>query len=116
MEEEIPNKPSQIGKVHVAPETLPAPPDPNNCWKDFNYLKCLLVCCKQPLGALLLRADALLPRLQRLDWRRGVVVFLVEPREIIRRRSCWVRWVAVLKIGDTALIFWLFVLHEKLVF
>src|SRR5918993_5618158 len=116
MDEEIPNKPSQIGKLHEAPETLRAPPDPNDCWKVFNYFKCLLVCCKQPLRALLLRAAALLPRLQRLDWRRGEVVFLVEPREIIKRLSCWVRWRGVLKIGHTALILGLFVLHEKLVF
>ena len=25
-EDEIPNKPSQIGKLHIAPETLPTPP------------------------------------------------------------------------------------------
>src|ERR687898_1667765 len=115
MDEEIPYKPSQIGNLHEAPETLPAPPDPNNCWKVFNYLECLLVCCKQTLRALLLRA-ALRSNLRRLDWRRGVVVFLVEPREIIRRLSCWVRWWGVLRIGHTALIFWLFVIHEKLVF
>src|SRR5215212_640199 len=88
-DEEIANKPSQIGKLHEAPEALPAPPDPHNCWKVFNYLKCLLVCCKQTLRALLLR-PALRRRLRRREWRRGVVV-LVEPREITKRLSCWVR-------------------------
>src|SRR5215210_6829718 len=78
MDEEIPYKPSQIGKLHEAPETLPAPPDPNNCWKVFNYLKCLLVGCKQTLRALLLRA-VLRPRLQRRDWRRGVGVASIHP-------------------------------------
>src|SRR5215218_8307878 len=113
MDEEIPYKPSQIGKLHEAPETLPAPPDPHNCRKVFNYLECLLVCCKQTLRALLLRLVALRPRLRRRDWRRGVVL-LVEPREIIRRLSCWVGWRGVLSIGDTALILGLFLLHEKL--
>src|ERR687889_517947 len=113
MDEEIPNKPSQIGKLHEAPETLPAPWYPHNCWKVFNYLKCLLVCCKQTLRALLLRAAALRSHLRRREWRRGVVV-LVEPREIIKRLSCWVRWRGVLRIGHTALILGLFVLHEKL--
>src|SRR5215213_9851997 len=112
MDEEIANKPSQIGKLHEAPETLPAPPDPNNCWKVFNYLECLLVCCKQTLRALLLR-PALRRRLRGRDWRRGVVL-LVEPREIIKRLSCWIRWRGVLKIGHTALILGLFLLHEKL--
>src|SRR5215212_1292894 len=115
MDEEIANKPSQIGKLHEAPETLPAPAYPNDCWKVFNYLKCLLVGCKQTLRALLLRAAALRPRLRRREWRRGVVV-LVEPRETIGRLSCWVGWRGVLRIGDTALILWLFLLHEKLVF
>src|SRR5215208_4669841 len=115
MDEEIANKPSQIGKLHEAPETLPAPPDPNDCWKVFNYLKCLLVGCKQTLRALLLRA-VLRPRLQRRDWRRGVVD-LVEHRGIIRRLSCWVGWRGVVhRIGHTALILGLFVLHEKLSF
>src|SRR5215208_6700149 len=114
MDEEIPNKPSQIGKLHEAPETLPAPAYPHNCWKVFNYLECLLVGCKQTLRALLLRA-ALRPRLRCLDWRRGVVI-LVKPRETIGRLSCWVGWRGVLRIGDTALILGLFVLHEKLVF
>src|SRR5215211_1649967 len=115
MDEEIANKPSQIGKLHEAPETLPAPRYPNNCWKVFNYLKCLLVGCKQPLRALLLRA-VLRPRLRGRDWRRGVVL-LVEPREINRRLSCWVGWRGVvLGSGDTALTLGLFVLHEKLVF
>src|SRR5215210_8659704 len=103
MGEEIANKPSQIGKLHEAPEALPAPRYPNDCWKVFNYLECLLVCCKQILRALLLRAAALRLRLRRREWRRGVVV-LVEPREIIKRLSCWVRWRDVLRIGDTALI------------
>src|SRR3954447_22349073 len=102
MAEEIPNKPSQIGKLHEAPETLPAPPNKNNCWKVFNYLKCLLVCCKQPLRTLLLRAAALRRRLRRLGGRRGVVV-LVEPREILRRPSYWVRGGGLLRIGHTAL-------------
>src|SRR5215212_8283486 len=115
MGEEIPNKPSQIGKLHEAPEALPAPRYPHNCWKVFNYLKCLLVCCKQTLRALLLRLAALRPRLRGREWRRGVVL-LVEPREIFRRLSCWVWWRGVLRIGDTALILGLFVLHEKLVF
>src|SRR5919202_4006469 len=113
MEEEIANKPSQIGNLHEAPEALPAPAYPNNCWKVFNYLECLLVGCKQPLRALLLRV-ALRLRLRRLDWRRGCVV-LVEPREILRRLfSCWVWWRGVLRIGHTALILGLFVLQEKL--
>src|SRR5215218_6822057 len=112
MDEEIPYKPSQIGKLHEAPETLPAPPDPHNCWKVFNYLECLLVGCKQTLRALLLRA-ALRSRLRRREWRRGVVV-LIQSREILRRLSCWVRWRAVLRIGHTPLILGLFVLHEKL--
>src|ERR671921_792341 len=115
MNEEIPNKPAQIGKLHEAPEALPAPWYPQKCWKVFNYLKCLLEGCKQILCALLLRAAALRLRLQRLHWRRGVVV-LVLYQDIIRRLSCWVRWRGVLRIGHTALIFWLFVLHEKLVF
>src|SRR5215210_4095446 len=115
MDEEIANKPSQIGKLHEEPETLPAPPDPNNCWKVFNYLECLLVCCKQTLRALLLRLVALRSRLRRREWRRGVVL-LVEPRETIGRLSCWVWWGGVLRIGDTALILGLFLLHEKLVF
>src|SRR5215212_9999506 len=89
MDEEIPNKPSEIGKLHEAPEALRAPPDPSNCWKVFNYLKCLLVGCKQTLRALLLR-PALRRRLWGREWRRGVVV-LVEPRETIGRLSCWVR-------------------------
>src|SRR5215216_568915 len=114
MDEEIANKPSQIGKLHEAPETLPAPPDPNDCWKVFNYLKCLLVGCKQTLRALLLRA-VLRPRLQRREWRRGVVG-LVQARKILRRLSCWGRWRGVLRIGDTALILGLFMLHEKIVF
>src|SRR5215217_6958366 len=114
MDEEIANKPSQIGKLHEAPEALPAPPDPHNCWKVLNYLECLLVCCKQPLRALLLSLVALRPRLRRREWRRGVV--LVEHRETIGRLSCWVRWRGVLRIGDTALILGLFMLHEKLVF
>src|SRR5215208_3835234 len=103
MDEEIPNKPSQIGKLHEAPEALRAPRYPHNCWKVFDYLECLLVGCKQTLRALLLRLAALRPRLRRRDWRRGVVV-LVEPREIIKRLSCWVGWRGVLSIGDTALI------------
>src|SRR5215204_2104678 len=115
MDEEIANKPSQIGKLHEAPEALPAPPDPNNCWKVFNYLESLLVGCKQTLRALLLRAAALRLRLRGREWRRGVVV-LVEHREINRRLSCWVRWRGVLRIGHTALIVGLFELHEKLVF
>src|SRR5829696_305272 len=115
MDEEIANKPSQIGKLYEAPEALPAPPDPNNCWKVFNYLKCLLVCCKQTLRALLLSLVALRSRLRSREWRRGVVV-LVEPREILKRLSCWVGWRGVLRIGHTALILRLFVLHEKLVF
>src|SRR5215213_7680602 len=114
MDEEIANKPSQIGKLHEAPETLPAPGYPHNCWKVFNYLECLLVGCKQTLRALLLRAAALRPRLRGREWRRGVV--LVEPRETIGRLSCWVWWRGVLGIGDTALILGLFLLHEKLVF
>src|SRR5215218_3553680 len=113
MEEEIPNKPSQIRNLQKAPEALPAPPDPNNCWKVFNYLECLLVGCKQTLRARLLRLAALRPRLRRRDRRRGVMV-LVEPRAIIRRLSCWVRWRGVLRSGHTALILGLFVLHEKL--
>src|SRR5215211_3192863 len=116
MDEEIPYKPSQIGKLHEAPETLPAPPDPHNCRKVFNYLERLLVCCKQTLRALLLRLAALRPRLRRRDRRRGVVVDLVEHRGIIGRLSCWVRWRGVLRIGHTALILGLFVLHEKLSF
>src|SRR5215208_2097178 len=115
MGEEIPNKPSQIGKLHEAPETLPAPRYPHNCWKVFNYLECLLVGCKQTLRALLLRAAALRRRLWGREWRRGVVV-LVESRETIGRLSCWVWWRGVLGIGDTALILGLFLLHEKLVF
>src|SRR5215212_2615933 len=79
MDEEITNKPSQIGKLHEAPETLPAPLYPNDCWKVFNYLECLLVGCKQTLRALLLRAAALRPRLQRRDWRRGVGVASIHP-------------------------------------
>src|SRR5215217_6921124 len=115
MDEEIANKPSQIGKLHEAPEALRAPPYPNDCWKVFNYLESLLVGCKQPLRALLLRAAALRPRLRRREWRRGVV--LVEHRETIGRLSCWVGWRGVvLRIGDTALILGLFLLHEKLVF
>src|SRR5918993_1024974 len=114
MEEEIPNKPSQIGNLHKAPEALPAPRYPNNCWKVYNYLKCLLVCCKQTLRALLLSLPALHSRLRRRDWRRGCVV-LVEPREILRRLSCWVGWRGVLRIGHTPLILRLFRLHEKLV-
>jgi hypothetical protein len=43
-------------------------------------------------------------------------VVLVEPRETIGRLSCWVGWRGVLRIGDTALILGLFLLHEKLVF
>src|SRR5215208_3796509 len=93
MDEEIANKPSQIGKLYEAPEALPAPRYPNNCWKVFNYLKCLLVCCKQTLRALLLRLVALRPRLWRRDWRRGVVV-LVQARKILRRLSCWYGGVA----------------------
>src|SRR5215217_5849458 len=115
MDEEIPYKPSQIGKLHEAPETLPAPPDPHNCWKVFNYLECLLVCCKQTLRALLLSLVALRPRLRGREWRRGVVV-LVQAREILGRLSCWVRWRGVLRIGDTALMLGPFLLHEKLVF
>src|SRR5215217_998170 len=114
MDEEIPNKPAQIGKLHEAPEALPAPRYPNHCWKVFNYFKCLLVGCKQILRALLLRLVALRPRLQRREWRRGVV--LVQARKILRRLSCWVRWRGVLRIGHTALILGLFMLHEKLVF
>src|ERR687898_299741 len=114
MNEEIPNKPSQIGKLQEAPEALPAPWYPNNCWKVFDYLKSLLVCCKQILRALLLKL-ALRLRLRHREWRRGVVV-LVLYQDIIRRLSCWVRWRGVLRIGHTGLIFWLFVLHEKLVF
>src|SRR5215218_4110846 len=114
MGEEIPNKPSQIGKLHEAPEALRAPRYPHNCRKVFDHLECLLVGCKQTLRALLLRA-ALRLRLRGREWRRGVVV-LVEPREIIRRLSCWVWWRGVLRIGDTALILGLFLLHEKLVF
>src|SRR4051794_13694318 len=103
MAEEIPKKPSQIGNLQEAPEALPAPPYPNNCWKVFNYLECLLVCCKQPLRTLLLRFG-LRPRLWRRDWRRGVVG-LVEHREIIRRLSCWVRGRGVREIWHTPLIF-----------
>src|SRR5215212_1050643 len=91
MDEEIANKPSQIGKLHEAPEALRAPRYPHNCWKVFNYLECLLVCCKQTLRAQLLRPAALRPRLRGREWRRGVVV-LVEPRETIGRLSCWVGW------------------------
>src|SRR5215211_2478630 len=115
MDEEIPYKPSQIGNPQEAPETLPAPPDPNDRWKVFNYLECLLVCREQALRALLLRLAALRPRLRRRgDWRRGVVVVLVEYREINRRLSCWVGWRGVLRIGHTALILGRFALHEKL--
>src|SRR5919107_3594223 len=78
-EEEIPDKPSQIGNLHEAPETLPTPLYPHNCWKVFNYLECLLVCCKQRFRALLLRA-ALRPRLRCRDWRRGVVVFVLHEK------------------------------------
>src|SRR5215208_3515481 len=115
MDEEIPNKPSQIGKLHEAPETLRAPRYPHNCRKVFDYLECLLVGCKQTLRALLLSLVALRSRLRGREWRRGVVVS-VEPREILRRLSCWVRWRGVLKFGHTALILRLIVLHEKLVF
>src|SRR5215208_7325934 len=113
MGEEIPNKPSQIGKLHEAPEALRAPRYPHNCWKVFNYLESLLVGCKQILRALLLKL-ALRRRLRGREWRRGVV--LVEHRETIGRLSCWVGWRGVLRIGDTALILGLFLLHEKLVF
>src|SRR5215212_1683339 len=111
MGEEIPNKPSQIGKLHEAPEALRTPRYPHNCWKVFNYLECLLVGCKQILRALLLKL-ALRRRLRGREWRRGVV--LVEHRETIGRLSCWVWWRGVLGIGDTALILGLFLLHEKL--
>src|SRR5829696_8349945 len=119
MDEEIPNKPPQIGNLQEAPEALPAPRYPNDRWKVFNYLECLLVCREQALRALLLRLVALRPRLRRRrDWRRGVVVVLVEYRGINKRLSCWVGWRrgGVLRIGHTALILGLFVLHEKLVF
>src|SRR5918995_277858 len=116
MDEEIPYKPSQIGNPQEAPETLPAPPDPNDRRKVFDYLECLLVCRKQTPRALLLGLVSLRPRFRRRDWRRGVVVVLVEYREINRRLSCWVGWRGVLRIGHTALILGLFVLHEKLVF
>src|SRR5215208_1557539 len=88
MGEEIANKPSQIGKLHEAPEALRAPRYPNNCWKVFNYLESLLVGCKETLRARLPKL-ALRRRLRGREWGRGVVV-LVEPRETIGRLSCWV--------------------------